>query len=42
MGGGGEGGNSHKQSEELGGVVWVYKIGLKSQMRERTNCKKNN
>ena len=36
-GGGGEkqtnggkgGGHSHKQSEGLSGVVWVYKIGLK-------------
>ena len=25
----GGGGDSHKQSEGLGGVVWVYKIGLK-------------
>ena len=24
-----ERGHSHKQSEGLGGVVWVYKIGLK-------------
>ena len=24
----GEGGHSHKQSEGLGGVLWVYKIGL--------------
>ena len=30
MGGrGGRGGHSHKQSEVLGGVLWVYKIGLK-------------
>ena len=28
-GGSGEGGHSHKQSEGLGGVLWVYKIGLK-------------
>ena len=29
-GGGGRGGGySHKQSEGLGGVLWVYKIGLK-------------
>ena len=27
--GGGGGGHSHKQSEGLGGVVWVYQIGLK-------------
>ena len=25
----GEKGHSHKQSEGLGGVLWVYKIGLK-------------
>ena len=25
----GGGGHSHKQSEGLGGVAWVYKIGLK-------------
>ena len=30
----GEGGHSHKQSEGLGGVLWVYKIGLKRE-RER-------
>ena len=29
MGGMGGGGHSHKQSEGLGGVLWVYKIGLK-------------
>ena len=29
VGGGGGGGHSHKQSEGLGRVVWVYKIGLK-------------
>ena len=29
MGGGGGGGHSHKQSEGLGGVLWVHKIGLK-------------
>ena len=28
-GGGGGGAHSYKQSEGLGGVVWVYKIGLK-------------
>ena len=28
-GGGGGGGHSHRQSEGLGGVAWVYKIGLK-------------
>ena len=27
--GGGGGGHSHKQSEGLGGVLWVYKMGLK-------------
>ena len=27
--GGWGGGHSHKQSEGLGGVVWVYQIGLK-------------
>ena len=26
---GGGGGHSHKQSEGLGGLLWVYKIGLK-------------
>ena len=26
---GGGGRHSHKQSEGLGGVLWVYKIGLK-------------
>ena len=26
---GGGGGHSHKQLEGLGGVLWVYKIGLK-------------
>ena len=28
-GGGGGGGTLTKQSEGLGGVLWVYKIGLK-------------
>ena len=27
--GGGGGGHHHKESEGLGGVLWVYKIGLK-------------
>ena len=27
--GGGGGGHSHKQSEGLGGIVWLYEIGLK-------------
>ena len=27
--GGGGGGHSHKQSDGLGGVLWVCKIGLK-------------
>ena len=34
MVGGGGGGHSHKQSEGLGGVLWVYKIGLKWPERE--------
>ena len=28
-GGGGGGGHSHKQSEGVVGVQWVYKVGLK-------------
>ena len=35
-GGGGWGrDHSHKQSEGSGGVLWVYKVGLKERERER-------
>ena len=36
---GGVRGYSHQQSEGLGGVLWVYEIGLRERERERTRTK---